>query len=102
LTERTLIHASWQYSSLFERGFIAMNWTVFCQARKLLRALREEKRREWAVSVIQKYYAGWIVRREYRHKFRAIAGPKIARFMLNSTVSLNQLLYFSVAAFCLA
>lgn len=62
-----------------------------------VRAMREHQRRVWAVSVIQKYYAGWAVRRQYRSKFRAIAGPKIARFMLTSSVSYCDI-YYSVCS----
>ncbi|CAE1316086.1 MYO1 [Acanthosepion pharaonis] len=50
------------------------------KARNLLKELKHQKRVLWAVSVIRKYYRGWQVRREYRNKFRAIAGPKIVLF----------------------
>lgn len=50
------------------------------KARNLLKELKHQKRVLWAVSVIKKYYRGWQVRREYRNKFRAIAGPKIVLF----------------------
>ncbi|XP_029655810.2 unconventional myosin-Ib-like [Octopus sinensis] len=50
------------------------------KARLLLMQLRHHKRVLWAVAVIRKFYKGWKVRREYRNKFKAIAGPKIILF----------------------
>eukprot|EP00106_Octopus_bimaculoides_P021358 XP_014788800.1 PREDICTED: unconventional myosin-Ib-like [Octopus bimaculoides] len=50
------------------------------KARQLLMQLRHHKRVLWAVAVIRKFYKGWKVRREYRNKFKAIAGPKIILF----------------------
>ncbi|XP_053408862.1 unconventional myosin-Ib-like isoform X3 [Mercenaria mercenaria] len=52
------------------------------QARKLLAELKHAKRMEWAARVIHKYYLGWKVRKNYKPKFRRIAGPKVARFMV--------------------
>ncbi|ESP02895.1 hypothetical protein LOTGIDRAFT_212414 [Lottia gigantea] len=51
------------------------------QARKVCRQLRQERKVFNAARIIQKYYQGWRVRKQYRSKFRAKAGPKIARFM---------------------
>ncbi|XP_050404705.1 unconventional myosin-Ib [Patella vulgata] len=51
------------------------------QARKLCRQVRLEKKISEAASIIQKYFKGWRVRKHYRSKFRAKAGPKIAKFM---------------------
>lgn len=50
--------------------------------------MKHHKRCVWAAGVIRKYYIGWTVRKEYRRKFRAIAGPRIVKFMLNAHVSL--------------
>ncbi|KAJ8307514.1 hypothetical protein KUTeg_015598, partial [Tegillarca granosa] len=50
------------------------------RARVLLRKLKREKQILDAVGVIRKFYLGWKVRKEYRRKFRAQAGPKIVRF----------------------
>ncbi|XP_060583584.1 unconventional myosin-Ia-like isoform X6 [Ruditapes philippinarum] len=52
------------------------------KARKLLAELKHQKRMEWAAGVIHKYYLGWKVRMNYKPKFRRIAGPKVARFMV--------------------
>ena len=49
--------------------------------------MKYRKRCAWAVEVIHKYYLGWLVRQEYRHKFRAVAGPKIVKFLQNWLVS---------------
>lgn len=57
------------------------------QARRLLKQLKFEKRCIWAVGVIHKYFLGWRVRREYRCKFKATAGPKIVNFIYNALVS---------------
>ncbi|KAL4228653.1 Unconventional myosin-Ih [Mactra antiquata] len=64
---------------------------IFCQklrrgvqARKLLAELKLQKRMEWAVTVIHKYYMGWKVRKNYKPKFRRIAGPKVARFFVTA------------------
>ncbi|XP_033732027.1 unconventional myosin-Ia-like isoform X2 [Pecten maximus] len=51
------------------------------RARVLLKKLRREKLELWAVAVIRKYFLGWKVRKEYRKKFRAQAGPKIVKFL---------------------
>lgn len=47
----------------------------------LLRKLQREKLELGAVAVIRKYYMGWKVRKAYRKKFRAQAGPKIVKFL---------------------
>ncbi len=60
---------------------------VCAQARRLAASIRYERRCVWAVGVIRKFFYGWLVRREYRRKFRAIAGPRIVRFLQNSLVS---------------
>jgi len=52
------------------------------KARKVLAALKYEKRVQWAAAIIHKYYKGWKVRMHYKPKFRRIAGPKIARFFV--------------------
>ena len=44
----------------------------------------------WAQGIIVKFFRGWQVRREYRAKFRAIAGPKIVAFLQKALVSLTQ------------
>ena len=49
-------------------------------------AIRYENLCIWAVSIIRKFFYGWKVRKEYRRKFRAIAGPKIVRFLQNCMV----------------
>ncbi|WAR05372.1 MYO1A-like protein [Mya arenaria] len=51
-------------------------------ARKVLAALKYEKRVLWAVGIIRKYFLGWKIRQQYKPKFRRIAGPKIARFFV--------------------
>lgn len=51
------------------------------KARVLLRKLKREKLELWAVGVIHKYHNGWKVRKEYRRKFKSIAGPKIVKFL---------------------
>lgn len=50
------------------------------RARVLLRKLKRDKLELWAVGVIHKYHQGWKVRKEYRRKFKSIAGPKIVQF----------------------
>ena len=62
------------------------------QARKLAAKLRYEKKRKWAAGVIRKCYDGWKVRQEYRRKFRAVAGPKVVRYIQRALVSINVLL----------
>ncbi|XP_052803474.1 unconventional myosin-Ia-like isoform X2 [Mya arenaria] len=52
------------------------------KARKVLAALKYEKRVLWAVGIIRKYFLGWKIRQQYKPKFRRIAGPKIARFFV--------------------
>lgn len=53
----------------------------------LLRKLKREKLELWAVGVIHKYHNGWKVRKEYRRKFKSIAGPKIVKFLRVALVS---------------
>ena len=57
------------------------------QARCLARRLAYQRRCVWAVSIIHKYFKGWVVRKEYRNKFRARAGPKIIHFLQQALVS---------------
>ena len=52
-----------------------------------------------AQKVIVKYFRGWQVRKLYRAKFRAIAGPKIVDFLLKSLVS-STVIDFSAAFLC--
>jgi hypothetical protein len=54
----------------------------------LLRKLKREKLELWAVGVIYKFHQGWKVRKEYRSKFRSIAGPKIVKFFRLVIVSI--------------
>ena len=64
----------------FERIKIREDEEIFCLGlTELLKELKYRKKCLWAVGVIHKYYLGWLVRREYRSKFRAIAGPKIIK-----------------------
>ncbi|KAL5009512.1 hypothetical protein ScPMuIL_011817 [Solemya velum] len=51
------------------------------RARTLLKKLKHQKKVLQAVKVIQKYFLGWRVRKQYAKKFRAVAGPKIVRFL---------------------
>ena len=57
--------------------------------------MKYRARCEWAVGVIHKYYLGWKVRKEYRRKFRAIAGPKIVKFLRKCIVSNSRSLKHS-------
>lgn len=84
-----VISSKWRCFSA-RQNYLRIRWAalVMCsyvrgwKARKLLAKIKHEKRCVLAVGIIHKYYIGWLVRKEYRRKFRAIAGPKIAKFML--------------------
>ena len=77
-------------------------FTLCCQARVLLKQLKYQKQCQWAVGIIHKYFLGWKVRKEYRCKFRAIAGPKIVSFIRKALVSSTKLWFtdFSYKVLC--
>lgn len=72
------------YLRICRAALVLCSYTRGWKARKLLAEMKHRKRCVWAAGVIRKYYIGWTVRKEYRRKFRAIAGPRIVKFMLNA------------------
>ena len=69
------------YLGLRSAALVISSYVRGWKARVLLRQLKYQKRCEWAVVIIHKYFLGWKVRKEYRMKFRAIAGPKVIAFL---------------------
>ena len=76
-----------QYKKLKEATLLFQCCTRRWKAQKVLAELKHEKKMAWAVGIIYKYFLGWKVRRDYKPKFRKIAGPKIARFFVVALVS---------------
>lgn len=70
-----------QYQRKKAASLVLQRYVRGWKARVLLRKLKREKLELWAVGVIKKYHQGWQVRKEYRSKFRSIAGPKIIKFL---------------------
>jgi myosin-1 len=77
-------HARQRYLNIRNAAIVLCSYARGWKARKQLRELKHRQKCVWAVSVIYKYYAGYLVRREYRSKFRIVAGPKIVKFLLNA------------------
>eukprot|EP00118_Oscarella_pearsei_P003137 m.13137 g.13137 ORF g.13137 m.13137 type:complete len:1091 (+) comp24497_c0_seq4:132-3404(+) len=50
-------------------------------ARREYQEIQYEIKASWAVGIITKFYYGWKVRKEFRKRFRANAGPKVIRFL---------------------
>ncbi|XP_065839410.1 unconventional myosin-Ia-like isoform X2 [Oscarella lobularis] len=70
-----------RYNSLRNASIVMQSVWRGWLARREYRAIIFEIRASWAVGIIAKFYYGWKVRKEYRKKFRAIAGPKVIRYL---------------------
>ncbi|KAK2150781.1 hypothetical protein LSH36_389g00009 [Paralvinella palmiformis] len=70
-----------EYCRLRRAAIVICAYARGWKARRRYKAMVYRKRCEWAAAIIHKFFLGWKVRKEYRTKFRAIAGPKVIRFL---------------------
>ncbi|KAK3106305.1 hypothetical protein FSP39_017437 [Pinctada imbricata] len=75
------IYKGWKQRTLY---LLMRRSQIVISARFRGILVEEREERVMGSRYYRKYYYGWKVRREYRSKFRKIAGPKIAKFFIDA------------------